>query len=192
MTGQVMFDSHVAILLDATVALVNALTDGEAHGRPYRAPTGEELQKAVEAALPPYEGRVVSQEQAAYFARASATMRRVFESVQAQDVDAAAGLVNGLLLETGARPQLDRAPGEPWQFHFHGADDSTAVGWCAGCATALALAVGSALAGRLGVCQAAQCDRVFVDGSRNSVRAFCSPSCQSRTKAAAFRARRKG
>lgn len=184
-----MFDSHVTILLDATVAIVNALTDGEAYGRPYLAPSGEALPAAVVAVLPPRADRVVPQEEAEYFAKAAHRMRQVFE---AQDVDEAAGLVNALLLETGARPQLDRAPGEPWQLHFHGADDSLAVGWTAGCATALALAVGSALAGRLGVCQASQCDRVFVDGSRNGVRQFCSPSCQSRTKAAAFRARQKG
>ncbi|MFI6315996.1 CGNR zinc finger domain-containing protein [Nonomuraea sp. NPDC050556] len=182
----------MTILLDATVAIVNALTDGEAHGKPYLAPRGEALPPAVIAALPPRPERVVPQEEAEYFARAAHRMRQVFETVEAQDVDRAAELVNALLLDTGARPQLDRAPGEPWQLHFHGADDSLAVGWTAGCATALALAVGSALAGRLGVCQASQCDRVFVDGSRNGVRTFCSPSCQSRTKAAAFRARQKG
>ncbi|MEV6796542.1 CGNR zinc finger domain-containing protein [Streptomyces sp. NPDC051320] len=52
------------------------------------------------------------------------------------------------------------------------------------------LAVGSELAGRLGVCWAPRCDRVYVDASRNSVRQFCCAPCQSRVKAAAFRARR--
>ena len=32
-------------------------------------------------------------------------------------------------------------------------------------------------------------DRVYVDTSRNATRRFCSTACQSRTKAAAFRAR---
>ena len=45
-------------------------------------------------------------------------------------------------------------------------------------------------AGRLGVCAAERCDRVYVDTSRNATRRFCSTACQSRTKAAAFRARR--
>ena len=73
--------------------------------------------------------------------------------------------------------------------HFHGTDDSLATGWAAGCATGLALALGSDLAGRLGVCAADRCDRVYVDTSRNATRRFCSTACQSRTKAAAFRAR---
>jgi predicted RNA-binding Zn ribbon-like protein len=65
-----------------------------------------------------------------------------------------------------------------------------ANGWAAGCASGLALALGSDLAGRLGVCAAPACDRVYVEVSRNAQRRFCSPQCQSRVKAAAHRARR--
>ncbi|MEU5002253.1 CGNR zinc finger domain-containing protein [Streptomyces sp. NPDC021622] len=70
--------------------------------------------------------------------------------------------------------------------------DTLAVGWSAGCVTALALAIGSDLAGRLGVCQAPKCDRVYVDASRNAARQFSSTTCQSRVKSAAHRARRAG
>jgi predicted RNA-binding Zn ribbon-like protein len=73
--------------------------------------------------------------------------------------------------------------------HFHGPDDSFERGWAAGIAAGLALAIGSDLAGRLGVCTAPDCDRVFVDSSRNAGRRFCSTRCQSRVKAAAHRAR---
>ena len=110
------------------------------------------------------------------------------------DRDDARGAVrrlNALMRETGARPQLDRLPGgDGWHVHFHGPDDSLATGWAAGCATGLALALGSDLAGRLGVCAAPRCDRVYVDTSRNASRRFCSTACQNRVKAAAFRARR--
>ncbi len=116
-------------------------------------------------------------------------MRGVFEAMEEGRVDDAAAAINQLLRESGARPQLDRVPGEPWQVHFHGREDTYGVGWTAGCATALALAAGSELAGRLGVCSAPRCDRVYVDASRNSVRQFCSGPCLSRVKAAAFRAR---
>ena len=51
--------------------------------------------------------------------------------------------------------------------HFHGTTDGLATGWAAGCATGLALAIGSDLAGRLGVCEAERCDRVYVDTSKN-------------------------
>jgi predicted RNA-binding Zn ribbon-like protein len=93
-----------------------------------------------------------------------------------------------MLADTGARPRLDRHDGEPWHLHFHGAEDSLVTGWAAGCATGLAVVLGSDLRGRLGVCTAPRCDRVYVDTSRNATRRFCSTSCQNRVKAAAFRA----
>jgi predicted RNA-binding Zn ribbon-like protein len=195
-TSQVLFDSHVELLLDGAVGFVNELTDGERRGKPHTAPVGDALRAAAAAAVPTAEPQsrrlreipLVSAEILAHGAR---VMRTVFEAMEAGRVDDAAHAVNGLLRETGARPQLDRVPGEPWQVHFHGADDTYGVGWTAGCATALALAVGSELAGRLGVCRAPHCDRVYVDASRNSVRQFCSAACQSRVKAAAFRARQR-
>jgi predicted RNA-binding Zn ribbon-like protein len=190
-----LFDSHIQLLLEAAASLVNELTDGERHGRPYSAPSGEALTGAAAAALPSGGRATVPAElppaSAAYLATAASQMRGVFEAMEAGEVDDAAASVNRMLLETGARPQLDRVPGEPWQVHFHGASDSYGVGWAAGCATALALAIGSELAGRLGACAAPRCDRVYVDTSRNGVRRFCSAACLSRVKAAAFRARRE-
>jgi predicted RNA-binding Zn ribbon-like protein len=115
-------------------------------------------------------------------------MREVFEAAHDGDKSAAATEVNALLLDTHARPRLDLTE-QGWNLHFHGADDSLANGWAAGCASGLALALGSDLAGRLGVCAAPLCDRVFVDASRNGKRRFCSPRCLSRVKAAAHRAR---
>jgi predicted RNA-binding Zn ribbon-like protein len=191
----VRFDSHIEVLLDASASLVNVLTDGERRGKPYTAPTGAALASAAAAALPS-GGRVTVPARlpavsAEYLARTARAMRAVFEAMEDDRADEAAGVVNQLLGETGARPQLDQAPGEAWQVHFHGASDIYGVGWAAGCATALALAIGSELAGRLGVCVAPRCDRVYVDASRNGVRRFCSAPCQSRVKAAAFRARRE-
>jgi predicted RNA-binding Zn ribbon-like protein len=175
-------------LLDASVALVNALTDGEARGREYDAPEGAERVGAVRAVL--NAGPDLDAEAADRLAATARELRTVFEAVAADQLDDAARALNALLRDTGARPQLDRAPGEPWQVHFHGADDSYAIGWSAGCATGLAMAVGGDYAGRLGVCAAPRCDRVYVDTSRNAGRQFCSTACQNRVKAAAFRARR--
>ncbi|MFE2432891.1 CGNR zinc finger domain-containing protein [Streptomyces sp. NPDC059373] len=190
-TGQVMFDGHVVTLLDAAVSLVNALTDGTRQGRPYAAPRADQLSLAVHEALPLSAHRsMVEPGHAVYLAQTAQQMRAVFEAVDSGHIDQAAQAVNALLRTSGARPQLDCVEGEPWQVHFHGSEDSLAVGWSAGCATALALAIGSNLAGRLGVCTAPQCDRVYVDASRNAVRHFCSTACRSRVKAAAFRARK--
>jgi len=190
-----LFDSHIQRLLDAAVSLVNELTDGERHGKPYPAPSGAALARAAAAALASGSPAAAAGElplvSAEYLAGSASQLREVFEAMETGRVDDAAAAVNRMLRETGARPQLDRAPGEPWQVHFHGASDSYGVGWAAGCATALALAVGSELAGRLGVCAAPRCDRVYVDSSRNGVRRFCSAACLSRVKAAAFRARQE-
>ncbi|WP_370384938.1 CGNR zinc finger domain-containing protein [Catenulispora sp. GAS73] len=189
-----MFNSHVANLLDATVALVNALTDGEMRGKSYVVPSGDALAvaDAIRGALPPPSSVVleIDGDQAARFAQAARDMRRVFECVDTQDIDSAAATVNSLLITNGARPQLNRVAGEPWRLHFHGVDDSLAVSWSAACATALALVIGGGLTSRLGVCRAERCDRVYVDSSRNAGREFCSLACQNRAKAAAFRARR--
>lgn len=43
----------------------------------------------------------------------------------------------------------------------------------------------------LGICQAKRCTDVFVDRSHAGSRRFCSTTCQTRTKVAAFRARRR-
>ncbi|WP_051965908.1 CGNR zinc finger domain-containing protein [Kitasatospora mediocidica] len=178
------------ILLEASVALVNALTDGQAHGRRYIAPEGAQRVGAVRAALA--AGTDLEVGEADRLADTARALRGVFEAAAADRLDDAAAALNALLRESGARPQLDRTPGEPWQVHFHGADDSYAVGWSAGCATGLAMALGGDHAGRLGVCAAPHCDRVYVDTSRNAGRQFCSTTCQNRVKAAAFRARRAG
>ncbi len=175
-------------LLDASAALVNALTDGQARGRGYLAPEGAERVGAVRAVL--NADADLGREAADHLAATARTLRVVFEAVAEDRLDEAALALNTLLRESGARPQLDRVPGEPWQVHFHGADDSYAVGWSAGCATGLAMAIGGDYAGRLGVCAAPRCDRVYVDTSRNAGRQFCSTACQNRVKAAAFRARR--
>jgi predicted RNA-binding Zn ribbon-like protein len=188
----VNFNSHTDAVLAVAVTLVNTLTPGQARGRPYAPPDGAALPAAARAALqadgssdrPPLalaEGEQVG--------AVAAELRPVFEAVAVGDVDAAARTVNALLAQTGAHPFLDRHDGEPWHLHFHGADESLATGWAAGCATGLAVVLGSAEASRLGVCTAPRCDRVYVDTSRNGTRRFCSTACQNRVKAAVFRER---
>jgi predicted RNA-binding Zn ribbon-like protein len=190
-TGQVRFDSHVLLLLEAAVGLVNGLTPGESHGRSFEAPTAAAAASLVGEVLTPQSGSrpQIRHADAVEMADVAARLRDAFEGVDAGNLDAAARAVNHLLRDFGARPQLDHDPVDGWNVHFHGIDDSVVVGWTAGCAAAMALAIGSDLAGRLGVCSAERCDRVYVDTSRNGGRRFCSTACQNRTKAAAFRSR---
>ncbi len=187
------FTSHLDVVVTVAVRLANTLTPGEAHGRPYLPPAGAGRPGAVTAALRAGrpDTREVTEAEADEFVAVAGSIREVFDAVAAGRTDAAADLINRMLADTGARPRLDRHDGEPWHLHFHGAEESLVIGWAAGCATGLAVVLGSDLGGRLGVCGAPRCDRVYVDASRNATRRFCSTACQNRVKAAAFRAARQ-
>lgn len=190
MTGQVRFDSHVERLLDVAVALVNLVSPGEARGTAYAPPVGEDLVRAVgEATSAPGRRSRPSAAEALGLLEVVPRVRAVFEATDRGELGAAAASVNDLLEATSARPRLDPDGQGRYALHFHGPDDGYVHGWQAGIASGLALAVGSDLGGRLGVCAAPACDRVYVDGSKNGTRRFCSTRCQSRVKAAAHRAR---
>jgi predicted RNA-binding Zn ribbon-like protein len=180
-------------VVTVAVQLVNALTPGEARGRPYQPPGGAALPVAVTASLRAARPDTpeVSPHEAAGFRAVAEAIRAVFDAVAADRTDEAARLVNEMLARSEARPRLDRHDGEPWHLHFHGAEDTLVTSWAAACATGLAVVLGSDQQGRLGVCAAPRCDRVYVDTSRNATRRFCSASCQNRVKAAAFRAARQ-
>jgi predicted RNA-binding Zn ribbon-like protein len=190
-TGQMAFDSHVVALVDVAARLVNAHSGRYARGQEHVPPAAADRIRATAQALAREGGRVpeVTREDAESLATHARALRRVFDAVSRDDRDEAARILNPLLRATGARPQLDPLPDGGWHVHFHGSDDSLAVGWAAGCTTGLALALGSDLAGRMGTCVADRCDLVFIDTSKNGSRRFCSTWCQNRTKTAAYRSR---
>ena len=189
------FDSHISGVVHSAIALVNAVTPGWHGGRPVPALDGDELTDAVGAALTTGmrfdgDGELVDGADALRIAALAAELRAVIEDIDAGDVDNAAGRLNALLHETEARPTLARHDGEPWHLHFHAADAPPASSWVAPMATGLAVMVGNPSVQRLGICTAADCDRAYVDTSRNGTRRFCSTTCQNRVKTAAFRARK--
>ena len=197
MTGQMLFDSHVTTLLETTVALVNRLTPGLDGGLEAAVPEDErsiraEVREAINSQGYDVPLRRVSAEDSRMISSVATESRRVIEDIDAGDLGLAAKRTNVLLRRTGARPQLDTHGPGVWNLHFHGPDDGFGVGWSAGIAAGLAMALGTSDAGRLGVCEADRCDRVYLDTSRNGGRRFCSARCQSRTKAAAHRARQGG
>ena len=186
------FDSHVLTLVDVASRLVNELTPGLSGGHEVLTPRGAARVAAVADALGGNGRRTptVTARQAATLATYADQMRLVFEATEAGDLVEAARVLNRLLGATGARPQLDPLATGGYHVHFHGSTDGLATGWGAGCATGLALAIGTDLAGRLGVCSAERCDRVYVDTSKNAKRRFCSTACQNRTKTRAYRDRK--
>ncbi|MQA01389.1 MAG: CGNR zinc finger domain-containing protein [Streptosporangiales bacterium] len=186
------FNSHMDAVVRVTVDLVNVATPGEARGRPYPLPAGDALLDAVAGALaatssPNRRQTAPDRADVDDLVALAARLRTVFEAVAAADLDTAAGTVNRLLADSGARPELSKHDGEPWHLHFHGTDGSLVGGWTASCATGLAVVLGGEYAERLGICSAPSCDRAYVDTSRR----FCSTACQSRVKAAAYRERRQ-
>ena len=195
MTGQVLFDSHVTTLLETTVELVNRLTPGLDGGHDIQGPGDERALRAAVRDGVNSQGydvslRGVSAADARMVGRTVAEARRVIEDIDRDDLATAARRTNVLLRRTGARPQLDTHGPGVWNLHFHGPDDTFGVGWAAGIAAGLAMALGTTDAGRLGVCAAERCDRVHLDTSRNGGRRFCSTRCQNRMKSAAHRTRR--
>jgi predicted RNA-binding Zn ribbon-like protein len=178
-------------VVSMAVGAVNVLTPGWERGRPYPGAARPDgladvlVTRAGGSSWTP-DGADVAQLRG-YTDR----MYAAFGAVEAGDADTACALVNELMADTAAAPVLSRHGDQPWHLHFHAPDASWARSWAASMATALAIVLGNPMSDRLGVCSAPQCDRVFVDTSRNGTRRFCSTACQNRVKAAAFRARQR-
>lgn len=106
--------------------------------------------------------------------------------------DAAVPLVNGILAEHRALPQLLRHDGLDW--HLHAVDFSAPFATRIAVETALAMVdvIRSDEMSRLDICADEDCDGVVLDLSRNRSRRFCSTACGNRAAVAAYRARQRG
>jgi predicted RNA-binding Zn ribbon-like protein len=103
--------------------------------------------------------------------------------------DDAAGLVNALLREAGALPQLVKHDG--WDYHLHATppDAPLADRMAVEAAMAFADVIRTQQLERLRLCAADDCSNVHVDLSKNRSRRFCSTLCANRTNVAAYRTR---
>ena len=104
--------------------------------------------------------------------------------------DEAADLVNTLLRDAGALPQLLKHDG--WDYHIHATtpDAPLADRMAVDAAMAFADVIRVGELARLLVCAADDCDDVVVDLSKNRSRRFCSLTCANRVNVAAYRSRR--
>jgi hypothetical protein len=116
-------------------------------------------------------------------------LRPRLEPLWEMDPDAAAGLVNTLLCEASALPQLVKH--DSWDYHLHATppDAPLADRMAVEAAMAFADVIRSGQLDRLRACAAENCDNVHVDLSKNRSRRFCSVSCANRTNVAAYRTR---
>ena len=188
------FDSYADLGVAAAAELVNHLTQGWAQGElrslPQSGPQRARLAAATEAAIWG-RGSARGGPEAEELILLAERLRAVFASLAAGDADRTAHLVNSLLRDYRAAPQLATHDGEPWHLHFHSQDREVGRVEARGatCAVALATVIGSGWSSRLGTCAAQRCDLVFVDTSRNDSRRFCSSRCLNRDKVARFRSR---
>ena len=103
--------------------------------------------------------------------------------------DEAVALVNTMLAEARAVPQLVRH--DVWDWHLHAVEQDQSLATRIFVETAMAMIdlIRSDEMSRLGVCADDTCRGVVVDLSRNRSRRFCSTTCGNRNAVAAYRAR---
>lgn len=115
-------------------------------------------------------------------------LARLWDLDESQAVD----LVNTLLVEGEARPQLVRHGGWGWHLHATSAEAPLPQRMAVEAAMAALDVIRSGALNRLRRCAGQGCSNVFVDFSRNGKRRFCdSGQCGNRVHVAAYRARRR-
>jgi predicted RNA-binding Zn ribbon-like protein len=109
---------------------------------------------------------------------------------QAEDDAVAVGMLNDIVREAAAVPQLERANGG-WTFRYGFGRRSLADELGARAGVALLGVIDEEGWSRFGLCAASPCCCVFVDRSRNRSRRYCCDLCADRATQAAARLRRK-
>jgi predicted RNA-binding Zn ribbon-like protein len=116
-------------------------------------------------------------------------LRPVLRDLLTRSRDDAAELVNTLLSEAGAVPQLVRH--QPFDWHVHAVSNDAPLVTRITVETAMAMVdvIRTDELSRLGVCSDDDCGGLVLDLSRNRSRRFCSTTCGNRNAVAAYRAR---
>jgi predicted RNA-binding Zn ribbon-like protein len=119
-------------------------------------------------------------------------LRPVLRELLTADRDRAAELVNAMLADAGALPQLVRHDGLDWHIHAvpRGAPLDRRI--VVESAMAMVDVIRADELSRLSVCADARCGGLVLDLSRNRSRRFCSTICANRNAVAAYRARVRG
>ncbi|HQR80094.1 MAG TPA: CGNR zinc finger domain-containing protein [Actinomycetota bacterium] len=105
------------------------------------------------------------------------------------DRDTAVGMVNEILAEQRALPQLVRHDDLDWHIHAVSEDRPMHERILVETAMAMVDLIRADELDRLGVCAARDCRGIVVDLSRNRSRRFCSTTCGNREAQAAYRSR---
>jgi predicted RNA-binding Zn ribbon-like protein len=119
-------------------------------------------------------------------------LRPVLRELLTANRDRAAALVNTMLAEAGAVPQLMRHDGLDWHIHAVPRDAPLERRVVVETAMAMVDVIRTDELSRLSVCADDRCGGLVLDLSRNRSRRFCSTTCANRNAVAAYRARSRG
>lgn len=103
--------------------------------------------------------------------------------------DGAVPLVNEILAEQRAVPQVVRHGDVDWHIHATSDDRPLAERILVESAMAMIDVIRADEFSRVDRCEMADCDGIVVDLSRNRSRKYCSPTCTNRAAVQAYRAR---
>jgi predicted RNA-binding Zn ribbon-like protein len=175
----VVFTHDTELALQAAVVLANSATEPDA------LTTVDDLDAFWDGWE--YTGRHDRTE--AELAEVRAIRPRLRELLLA-DRDTAVGLVNAMLAEARAVPQLVRHGTLDWHIHASGPEVPLATRIVVETAMAMIDIIRADEMSRLGTCADETCDGIVLDLSRNRSRRYCSTACTNRNAVAAYRARR--
>jgi predicted RNA-binding Zn ribbon-like protein len=116
-------------------------------------------------------------------------LRPVLRELLTRERDDAVALVNRLLAEARAVPQLLRHDGLDWHIHAVPTDAPLDRRVVVETAMAMVDVIRADETSRLSVCADDRCEGLVLDLSRNRSRRFCSTTCANRNAVAAYRAR---
>lgn len=117
-------------------------------------------------------------------------LRPRLREIWVSDDDARVDVVNRLLRDAHAMPQLVRHGSWSWHLHATPDDAPLHVRMAVEAAMAMTDVIRGGETERLALCDAPDCEGVVIDLSKNRSRKYCSTECGNRVAAAAYRARR--
>lgn len=178
-----VFAHDTEAALEFVVALVNSATTGPGGDDALRTP--HDLDALLTGGA--WTGsRTHDQDEVEAMRRLRPRLRELWTAPE----DEAVTLVNDLLRQAEAVPQLVRHDG--WDWHLHATPPEAPLATRAAVEAAMALVdvIRAGELDRLRVCGAADCDDIVLDLSRNRSRRYCEGGCAARAHSAAYRARK--
>lgn len=122
--------------------------------------------------------------------RAVRALRPQLRRIWHEDEDGVVEIVNGLLRQARALPQLVTHDGEQYHLHATSPDAPLATRMAVEAAMAFVDVVRSGELSRLRICEYPGCGNVIVDLSKNRSKRFCDAGCGNRAAVVAYRARK--